>query len=181
MEPEEQLKPKLKKEISKKVEANLVLNSISKYLDKFIISIFYLLFIVTLFYAVYGMVYKDLYCNLIMDNQELEEFVLTFAEHIFLYILPFSIILGFYSFYIETMHYKLNNRDSEVSINDAKKLLDASKTIFLSSVLSYTLIKTIQKLYLYKSLELINVISYGVFLLILMFFILHYHKSHKDK
>lgn len=181
MENNEQQKPTFKKEIPKKVEVKLILNSLSKILDKIIIGIFYLLFVVTLAYSVYGIVYEDLYCNLLCDKQKLDEFVLTFAEHIFLYLLPFSILLGFYSYYIETIHYKLNNRDSEISVADAKKLLDTSKTIFLSSVLSYTLIKTVQKLYYEKHLELINVISYGVFLLVLMTFIIIYNKSKKNE
>ncbi len=174
-------KPKLKKKIPNNIEVKLIVNSISKLLDKFIIGIFFLLFIITLIYSVYGVLYEDLICNLLLGEQELDEFVLTFAEHIFLYLLPFSILLGFYSFYIETIHHKLNNRDSKVSVYDAKKLLDISKTIFLSSVLSYTLIKTVQKLYFDKQLELLNVISYGIFLLILMIFILFYHRSTKKK
>ncbi len=101
--------------------------------------------------------------------------LLKFAEHIFLYLIPLFIVFGFYSYYyfdFRRILLKLPNSIDD-SIN-ARNTISVTKTLFLSSILSYTIIKTIEIIYLSEgSFELEKV----VFLVLLMGYLLISHKS----
>lgn len=95
--------------------------------------------------------------------------ILTISEHIFLYILPVFIVLGFYTYYRNFVRIKfLNGRVEENDIHRSNEIMDNSKTMFLSSLVSYVIIKCIEKIYVSNSSNIIQLIAYGLFLIILL-------------
>ncbi len=107
--------------------------------------------------------------------------ILKFSEHLFLYLIPLFIIFGFYNYYYNGFRRVLlklpitgemkDDRVGEKSIFEAKKL-------FISSVLSYSIIKVIEEIFVREQLNLLNVCTYGIFLLLLMSYIFISNKSH---
>lgn len=123
-----------------------------------------------------------------VNDLELKEFekgkandlkMLKFSEHIFLYLIPFFIIFGFYSYYYFEfrrilLKLPLSPKDSLI----AKNSILVTKTLFMSSILSYTIIKVIEKIFDGKPITLIEGSAYGVFLLLLMSYLVISNKSH---
>lgn len=152
-----------------------------KHINKLILLLFHLLIISSVIYAFNGILIHDLWPEIFSKRAHEEKQMLQFAEHIFLYLIPFFIITGFYSYYIQTIRHFLDNRSFIIKPDKASELLNISKNLFLTSILSYSLIKIIE--YLFKEdnneINITAILSYGAFIIILMTFILVYHKVHK--
>lgn len=109
------------------------------------------------------------------DIQSLE-----IIEHIFIYLIPLLVFLGLY------FYYKINFEDQFVGIGSqtkeyiqrTKDSLQLTKTLFLSSIMSYMIIKVIEKVILVDEkteLDNIKLIAYGIFITLIMVYLLISH------
>lgn len=105
---------------------------------------------------------------------------LKFIEHLFLYLIPLFIIFGFYSYY----KYDFRRRLLKAivfpdEIKSAKESIILTKTLFLTSIMSYIIIKIIEKLFIEKEtkLEQEQLISFGVLLLLIMVYLIITHRK----
>jgi hypothetical protein len=109
--------------------------------------------------------------------------LLSFIEHIFIYLIPVLIFLGLYFYYrINYQPRFTTTKDyGDAEISKSKDSIQLTKTLFLTSIMSYVIIKIIEKLFLSSDEELnfIEVFSYGMFLFLIMFYLIHSHKNHK--
>ena len=102
---------------------------------------------------------------------------LEYVEHIYLFILPLFIVLSFLLYYKSTIEIKLTGGyPDDIDHKGALNLLENSKQILFSSILTFTIIKIIEKVFVDNMTNLINLITYGIILLILMFFTIFQHK-----
>lgn len=151
-----------------------------KVIDNLIIYSIYILLVLSISYASYKLII-DIFSQFSEhSNSESFPFILFFAEHLFLYFLPVFILFGFLNYYLFDLQRSLlqspNAPDSR-----AEKSLHFSKKLFFSSVLSYTTIKIIEKLFFNQSKTAVNnteFIPIGLFFLILIIFVLIQH-THK--
>lgn len=105
--------------------------------------------------------------------------LLKFAEHIFLYLIPLFIVFGFFSYYyFEFRRVLLKLALSPSDSLNAQNTIAVTKTLFISSILSYSIIKTIEKIYLSEDFDYQKILAYGGFLVLLMGYLLLSHKSH---
>lgn len=114
--------------------------------------------------------------------------ILEFIEHIFIYLIPLLIILGLYYYFESNYKYHFLGSDdiSKEEINHSKNALSLTKTLFISSIMSFVIIKVIEKVLLAKEGDFpteTELISYGVLLLLLMSYLIlsHSHSNHNDK
>lgn len=110
--------------------------------------------------------------------------LLKIIEHIFLYLIPLLIFLGLYSYYkvnFENQFLGIRQHSNE-SIKKAKDSLQLTKTLFLSSIMSYVIIKIVEKVVISKDdISLPKLIGIGVFLFLLMLYLTLSHKGeHQD-
>jgi len=111
------------------------------------------------------------------NNQE-EIKKLEVVENIFIYLLPLFIIFGFYNYYKYTTSIIITDGNyNDIDNNDALKYLNASKIILVSSLLSFAIIKVLEKVFISDVQDIVSLISYGVFLIILITFLLLLHSS----
>ena len=77
------------------------------------------------------------------------------AENCFISFLPFLIVFGFYVFYqISLSSYIYSGTGENKDFEAASKLLEITKKLFVSSVLSYLILVTIDILYVRKEIKL---------------------------
>jgi len=121
------------------------------------------------------------YLNDIIHKRKVEEtMILEHAEKIFLYLLPIFIVFGFYIYYnsnIKIYFYdgKILPEDQQASV----KSMNLTKSIFVSSIISFTVIKVIDELFFNAKPDHFLLYASGVLLLILMgyFILLNQHNS----
>ena len=169
-----------------------------------IISVFYLLIVITGYYALNSMwkefmpnnhVAEKADSNLsqastvvalthLSDARKVEEtMVLEHAEKIFLYLLPIFIVFGFFNYYktnVSVYFYDGNilPEDQAASV----KSMNLTKSIFVSSIISFTLIKLIDELFFSAKVDVSILIASGVLLLLLMcYFILLNKHTEEDQ
>ena len=146
---------------------------------------FFILIVSSLIYASKGIlssIYKYGFKNVT------ESSVLKVVEYVLFYLLPLFFILGLFGFYNNAIQNiflpKQQQKDPDISI----KTFNITKNIFLSSVLSYVIVKVIEVIFYDKNIADITwkeIITYGGLIFILMLFIIFYnlthHKSHKKE
>lgn len=121
------------------------------------------------------------YLNNIIHKRKVEEtMILEHAEKIFLYLLPIFIVFGFYIYYnsnIKIYFYygKILPEDQQASV----KSMNLTKSIFVSSIISFTVIKVIDELFFNTKPDHFLLYASGVLLLILMayFILFNQHNS----
>ena len=133
---------------------------------------------------------KD-YPKIKQNNRDVK--LLKFIEHIFIYLIPILVFLGLYYYYSINYSGFLRNKGREsddnpdlekVKIGKAKDALQLTKSLFISSILAYTIIKVIEKVVLAESNKMPNteiLISYGVFILLLMGYLVFSHIGEHKK
>lgn len=121
--------------------------------------------------------------NIYSKNQkEIES--LKIIEHIFIYMLPFLVLLNLYYYFEANFKNKLIARTepNEIDVSLAEKSLNTTKTLFISSMLAFSIIKTIEVIYLSKKeIDFKHIIAYSSFLLLLMGYLLLSHTKDKSK
>lgn len=108
---------------------------------------------------------------------------LKFIEHIFIFLIPLLVVIGLYFYFEANYESKLKGRgkNDEKSVKHSRDALNLTKSLFISSMMSYVIIKIIEKLFFEDaSVGLDKLISYGVFLTLLMLYLLISHKLHRD-
>jgi len=109
------------------------------------------------------------------ENADME--ILDHAENIFIYLLPIFIVFGFYIYYItNTRIYffkgKIGLREREASTHS----MNLTKSIFVSSIISYTMIKVINVIFFRSETNIATLIAIGIFLLILLIYFMIVNK-----
>ena len=113
------------------------------------------------------------------DDKDIK--ALKLIEHIFIYLLPFLVLIGLYFYFEANFKNKLlGNEPNENEIEISKKTLNATKYLFISSIMSYIIIKIIEKVLLIpkeEDLNITKIIAYGSLLFLLMLFLILSHKG----
>lgn len=113
--------------------------------------------------------------------------ILKSAEHIFLYLLPVFIIFGFFNYYkTNTRITLLDGKKQDNDNENSTKAVNLTKVLFISSIVSYVIIKIIEIVFFKQASSYSNpddylttLISSGVLLLLLMiYFIFLDRKKH---
>jgi len=108
-----------------------------------------------------------------VNSSSAETLILETVEHIFLYLLPLFIILGFFHYYKNNARYSLVDKSTgTVEEESSTKSMNITKVLFVSSIISYVIIKIIEKVFIYNITNPTQLISYGVLLSLLMLFYL---------
>ncbi|BBE20450.1 hypothetical protein AQPE_4642 [Aquipluma nitroreducens] len=165
---------KVKNDQGKWVKFKIWIYERSDSLNILILVFFYIIIIITIFYGIYGIVLNAKKYGI--DEFGNESSVLVFSEKIFLFVLPLFIVLGFFNYYYKTIRSNFDGTVKEEKEEDTMQLLNNSKIIFLTSVLSYVIIKTIEQIFIKQEVNMIKLLSYGLLILILMGFIIVQHK-----
>lgn len=106
----------------------------------------------------------------------LSAMIIKVAENVFLCFVPCFTLLGFLTFYKEKGSYQLREIVSgPISTNEAKEEIKLTKSLFISSLISYVLIKIVEEIA--DDCIPIRLIAYSVFLIMLFlyYFYLNYH------
>ena len=156
---------------------NLIDNYKNNIIDIFV-SLFFILNII--FSSIYAIIhsYSLFFKTKDKDNE------LLLIEELFLIILPVFIFVGFYIYYL--LRYRnIISTNKEISSElkqFANKSLHLTKSLFLSSIISYTIIKILDAISKESTLTdttIIKLISYGLFFLILLFYYLKMLKKNE--
>ncbi|MBK7706588.1 MAG: hypothetical protein IPJ30_12635 [Acidobacteria bacterium] len=107
------------------------------------------------------------------EGHSIDKSLLETAERIFLYLMPVFIVLGFYNYYRFTMHVVLQGRNiSPANHESSVRTMDLSKTLFLSSIISFVLIKGIEELFYSSVANVTKLAAFRILLLMLMTYFL---------
>lgn len=114
-----------------------------------------------------------------ISNKDLK--LLQSIEHLFLYLIPILLFLGIFKYYQYNYGDYFVNGYGRTDDNEKEKAEDSiklTKTLFLSSIMSYVIIKIIEKLFFENIKDINSIISYGIFLLLIMTYLIlsHNHK-----
>lgn len=156
----------------------LVTKNIQRHIiDKLVLLLFYLLMIVTIIYGGYNVLHSiyEAFQNLKDDTM-----ILKVAEHIFLNLLPMFIVFGFFHYYKTNIRvFLLEGNTYSVDDEFSTKTMNLTKILFISSIISYVLIKIIEEVFIHGTNDIVRLISFGALLLILMgYFIFLDKKKH---
>lgn len=179
--------------------------NLSFWSDKIISIVFGFLILVCLSYSIIG-ISKETYQNVFLSfnhnsnstiitnlkmqtniqfeikQKESTTYILEFVEHMFLFLLPIFVILGFYNYYRLTTGVILKGGpDSEIDHDEAIKSLNTSKTILLSTLLSFAIIKILDNVLNKNEINTTSLIAYGILLLILMSYIILQTYCHRNE
>lgn len=101
------------------------------------------------------------------------------AEDIFLYLLPMFIIFGFYNYYkTNTSIYLLGGNSARINEEKSTKSMNLTKMIFMSSIISYVLIKCTEEVFCADCNNPYRLISAGIMLIILMTYFVMMYRHH---
>ena len=121
---------------------------------------------------------------------------LEFIEHLFIIFIPFLVALGLYYYFEKTFAWQIFKKGDEPPENLlklAKENLNLTKTLFISSIMSYTILKIIEVLFYSNENEELNPIKYikeisyldliphFIFLIILMLYLIKLHSHPVQK
>ncbi len=152
-----------------------------KIINYLIEYILYLLLVLSVLYAAYHLIHEIIihFMEPIADKNI--PFILIFSEHLFLNFLPIFVLFGFLKYYQHDLKRFLTDSKNEPD-KKAEEQLHLSKKLFFSSVLSYIVIKIIEKLFFnyYQVQDFTQLLSVGVFFLILIIFVLIQHFQKHD-
>lgn len=164
------------------------------FIHRFNLLLFYLIIFSTGLFALVGVLY-DTYAqikqliDLLSHNSHSSEqigahqqatLLLEYVEHIFLYLLPLFIVFSFLSYYKSTIEINLTGgMPSDVDHDGAMKSLNNSKLILLSSLLSFIIIKIIEKIFEENQISFYSLFSYFVFLVVLITYYIFQSRHHK--
>lgn len=149
------------------------------WLHNIIITSFYALFILTIFFSVFSVAITI--WEYIKKHDETA--ILKVSEHIFLSLLPIFIVFGFYNYYKSNTQNKLIGKSFPRNNDESStKTMNLTKTLFLSSIISYVMIKIIEVIFLSpvgEPLDMNKILLSLLLLGILMiYFILFDRKPH---
>lgn len=148
-----------------------------KIIDNLIYYLIISLLLVTILYAGYQLI-NDIKKHFFeLPQKENFPFILEFSENLFLYFLPIFILFGLLNYYDLEWKRLINKTDKPNP--SAKNYLNLSKKLFFSSLLSYTSLKIIEKLFFdYSEIDHFQMFYIGIFFISLIIFVLVQH-SHE--
>lgn len=154
----------------------------NRVIDIMIYSSFYILLASTTIFAVVNILYK-IYKAMFQSGNPIDDEtnVLKTSEYIFLYLLPVFIVFGFFHYYKNNSHVSLleGRIDSNVEENSTKTM-NLTKILFLSTIISFVLIKVIEEVFFKGNVNLTNLIAYGILLLMLMTYFVLLDRKHSS-
>jgi small-conductance mechanosensitive channel len=113
-------------------------------------------------------------------SNKTETLTLETAEHIFLYLLPLFILLGFFHYYTKNAQFSLIQGSTETVDYEASTIsVNLTKILFISSIISYVIIKVIEEILIKGVTNPTKLISFGLLLLLLMSYYLFLDKKHQ--
>ncbi|MFN8244708.1 MAG: hypothetical protein U0X40_11695 [Ferruginibacter sp.] len=168
----------------------------NRLIDKFIFIGFYILLFAAMSYSLWNIV-MTVWGSLIKtgvpahlgdsgtSKLEEETQILKTAEHIFLYLLPLFIIFGFFNYYqLSTRITLLGGRKETNDNENSMKAVNMTKLMFISSIVSYVVIKVIERIFFLKGdkytgndLQL-TIIGAVILLMLMAYYILLDKKKH---
>lgn len=102
-----------------------------------------------------------------------EMIILETVEHVFLYLLPLFIMLGFFHYYKNNASYSLVDKSTgTIDEESSTKSVNLTKLLFISSIISYVIIKVVEEIFIKGIKDLTQIISFGILLLMLMIYYL---------
>jgi len=149
-------------------------------IDPVVLALFYLVLLATTFSAAFNIL-REIYLAFKVHT---EASVLKISEHIFLNLLPIFIVFGFLNYYTRSARNALLKTNQKFEDDErSAKPMNFSKVLFVSSMISYVVIKVIEALSLEEDparhVNIPVLISYGGLLVILMvYFIILNRKDH---
>lgn len=150
--------------------------NIQRTIDKLVLVLFYLLMGFTIVYGGYNIV-KEIISSFWNKSNE-DTGILSVAEHIFLYLLPIFIVFGFFNYYKTNTRISLLDGNPKSIDHDAStKTMNLTKMLFVSSIISYAIIKTSEELFIHKTANIVQLSSYGVLLILLMSYFVFLDKN----
>ena len=157
-------------------------SSLNRLIDKLIYISFYVLLVASVLYAVSSIlfsIYKAVFHAETPDTMvnDGDTSILKTAEHIFLYLLPVFIVFGFFHYYKN--HSRISLLDGVPDSNDdvnSTKTMNLTKILFVSSIISYVLIKVIEEVFVKKTVDITRLVAFGLFLVMLMGYFLFLDK-----
>jgi len=158
-------------EFSKETGREILLKKI---IDNFLFYLISLLLMTTIAYAGFQL-FLDIKKHFTeIPTVDKFPFILNFSEHLFLYFLPIFILFGLLNYYDLEWKRLINKTDKPNP--SAKNYLNLSKKLFFSSLLSYTSLKIIEKLFFdYTEIDHFQMFYIGVFFIALIIFALVQH------
>ena len=112
--------------------------------------------------------------------QEMEKFKP--IEDIFLYLLPTFILFGFFNYYkTNTSIYFLDGKKDKIDEDKSTRAMNLAKMIFISSIISYIVIKCTEEIFYNDCKNLYKLVAAGILLFILMFYFIMMHNKDNDK
>jgi len=111
-----------------------------------ILLLFYILILSTIIFAGYSVGITIL--EFFTKHDDKDTSILKISEHIFLSLLPIFIVLGFFQYYRNNAENSLiTNNFPRNSDENSTKTMNLTKTLFLSSIISYLVIKIIEMIF----------------------------------
>jgi len=146
-----------------------------KIIDNLIIYLIYTLLVLSVSYSAFHLISDIVKEFTKVSKAEDFPFILKFSEELFLYFLPVFILFGLLNYY-DLKWKRLINKTNDPNPK-AQNYLDLSKKLFFSSLLSYTSLKIIEKVFFdyEKIVQKEQFIYIGVFFLILSIFVILQH------
>ncbi|HEV7737804.1 MAG TPA: hypothetical protein VGO47_10600 [Chlamydiales bacterium] len=159
-------------------------------IDKFVLLMFYCVLLVTVISAGLNIVSEfspvKLY-DLGVPHLPVDPSILTKAERIFLYLLPIFIVFGFYNYYKTNARvYLLEGNSKNIDEGESTRGMNLTKVLFVSSIISYILIKVIEEIFEDPivgtgnfSSKVLKLVSSGILLLVLMCYFIFLDKHNQ--
>lgn len=187
-------KPKIHRSsiIKPKDEDNGFLDKLlRKIIDPLILFSFYFLILLTTVYGVYKSSYEviksfkgsEKKIELVdgvetIIESDVDTYILLICEHIFLYFLPVFILFGFIVYYKGDLRTRLLDGNYNLIDHDLSvKSIYVTKTLFISSILSYVIIKFIEEVF-FEEVDVSTLLASGSLILILIVYLIFSGKSH---
>ena len=158
----------------------------NKILDGFLMVSFIFLLFVTTCFAVFTVAFKIVMLGFLPNsnstaaNPSNDTNILVISEYIFLSLLPIFIVFGFFNYYKNNTRIYLTGigLDDREDVSSTK-MMDLTKKLFISSVISYIMIKIIEVVFRDGNIETSKIIAASFLLSILMIYSILLNKFHK--
>jgi len=151
--------------------------NLNRSLDKLILFVFFILLLATIVYAGWNIVndivesIKEIYNTKGFKDKDSQ--ILKTSEHIFIYLLPLFIVFGFFNYYKNnTRYFLLEGTTNPIAEENSTKAMNLAKLLFISSIISYILIKIIEEIFIKGIGDFVRLISFASLLVILMIYFL---------
>ncbi|MBF0647952.1 hypothetical protein IR083_03880 [Dysgonomonas sp. GY75] len=148
-------------------------------IDRFVLFVLYVTMIISGLYAIVCIIKETI--NVCFLEKHTEVVYLEYIEKIFLFLLPVFIVFSFFSYYKSTVQIRLTGGNTkDIDHKGSMLALNNSKIILVTSFISFTIIKIIEKIFISGSYSLLSLLAYFTFLVVLMAYAIILHRSNHE-